>query len=249
MIVEIKNIVVKDRVRQEMGDIDALCASIKEFGIIQPIVLDEHDLRLVAGGRRLAAVQRLGWTELLYGRDFIWRCDELSEISDETRDLRRRGVELEENLRRKELTWQEEVRGKQDLLKIMQSIYGPPKMGAPTRSERLTGTISGFGVNKLSSMLGESNTQTSNDLALAAAIKAAPILAKAPTKEAAKAQMVKLVVAALAQERGENIKAPSFIPQKQLLYKIIVDCRDEKHQVELLNRFAKEGLACRALIS
>lgn len=246
MIVEIKNVVVEDRVRQEMGDIDALSASIKEFGIIQPIVLDIHTLKLIAGGRRLAAVQRLGWTELLYGRDFIWREDELA---GEEAKLRFRGVELEENLRRKGLTWQEEVRGKQELLALMQRIYGPPKMGAPTRSERLTGTISGFGVNKLSSMLGESNTQTSNDLALAAAIKAAPILAKAPTKEAAKQQMVKLVVAALAQERGEDIKKPSFIPQKELLYKIIIDCRDEKHQVELLDRFAKEGITCRALIS
>jgi hypothetical protein len=31
-------------------------------------------------------------------------------------------------------------------------------------------------------------------------------------------------------------------------YRVIVDCRDEMHQTELLRRFEQEGLSCRALI-
>lgn len=30
---------------------------------------------------------------------------------------------------------------------------------------------------------------------------------------------------------------------------IVIECRDESSQVELLNRFVQEGLKCRALIS
>jgi hypothetical protein len=32
-------------------------------------------------------------------------------------------------------------------------------------------------------------------------------------------------------------------------YLVLIDCRDEKHQVELLTRFQAEGLECRALLS
>lgn len=32
-------------------------------------------------------------------------------------------------------------------------------------------------------------------------------------------------------------------------YRVIVDCKDECHQTELLDRFEEEGLSCRALIS
>jgi hypothetical protein len=36
------------------------------------------------------------------------------------------------------------------------------------------------------------------------------------------------------------------IPEQFLL---LVTCRDEKHQVELLERFGREGLECKALLS
>jgi ParB-like chromosome segregation protein Spo0J len=36
---------------------------------------------------------------------------------------------------------------------------------------------------------------------------------------------------------------------EDLAYRVIVDCRDEAHQTELIERFDGEGLKCRALIS
>lgn len=241
---KIENIINADRLRKEMGDIDGLAASIKEFGLIQPIVL-AADWQLVAGGRRLRAVQKLGWTHLIHGRDYIWR----EELEGPELPIRLRAVELEENLRRKELTWQEQVEGKRRLLELMQSIHGMPKMGAPTRSERLSGTPSGFGVNKLASMLGESAGSTSQDLALAAAIKAVPILAKAATKVDANRQMIQLALTAIAASKGIDVKTPSFMPQKAMQYKIIIDCVDEQQQKNLFERFLMEGIPCRLLIS
>lgn len=37
------------------------------------------------------------------------------------------------------------------------------------------------------------------------------------------------------------------VPTEQFL--VLVECRDERHQVELLERFQAEGLSCRALLS
>jgi N6-adenosine-specific RNA methylase IME4 len=51
------------RHRRDLGDIDALAKSISELGLLHPIVIDENNA-LVAGGRRLEAVQRLGWQDV-----------------------------------------------------------------------------------------------------------------------------------------------------------------------------------------
>jgi len=74
-----------------LGDLTQLADSIAKHGLIQPIVLDS-DFHLVAGGRRLAAAVLLGW-------DMI----EVTQLGDLTpRQLRI--LEIEENIRRKDLT-------------------------------------------------------------------------------------------------------------------------------------------------
>src|SRR3712207_9448824 len=47
------------RRRQDLGDLDALAASIRELGLLQPITVTPDGL-LVCGLRRLAALKRLG---------------------------------------------------------------------------------------------------------------------------------------------------------------------------------------------
>lgn len=54
-------IVVGERHRHDLGDIDALAASIQRVGLLQPITVTP-DMVLVCGCRRLVAIQRLGWT-------------------------------------------------------------------------------------------------------------------------------------------------------------------------------------------
>jgi ParB family chromosome partitioning protein len=54
---------VGTRPRRDMGDIDALAQSIKDIGLLHPIIVDEDGL-LLAGARRLAACKRLGWREI-----------------------------------------------------------------------------------------------------------------------------------------------------------------------------------------
>ena len=57
--ISIASIIVEGRFRKDMGDIDGLASSIKALGQIQPIVINK-DRRLIAGGRRLAAMKLLG---------------------------------------------------------------------------------------------------------------------------------------------------------------------------------------------
>lgn len=87
----IASVAVGERRREDPGDIEGLAASIARYGLLHPIVLDE-DGNLIAGGRRLEACKRLQWEEI----PVTW----LGELSEPER----REIELEENLRRKDLT-------------------------------------------------------------------------------------------------------------------------------------------------
>ncbi len=65
----------------DMARVEAYAASIEDSRLIQPIVvrsnageyLGEHTYILTAGGHRLAAVKRLGWTELTIGDHVVIR--------------------------------------------------------------------------------------------------------------------------------------------------------------------------------
>lgn len=56
----VESIQVGRRHRQDLGDLDALAASIARDGLLQPITVTPGGL-LVCGARRLAAIRRLGW--------------------------------------------------------------------------------------------------------------------------------------------------------------------------------------------
>lgn len=60
---EISRIVTEGRYRQELGDIAALAQSIRDVGLLHPIVVTP-DGRLIAGARRLAACKSLGWADI-----------------------------------------------------------------------------------------------------------------------------------------------------------------------------------------
>lgn len=88
------------RQRQENLDVADLRDSIKTIGIINPIVVSKVDdtYTLVAGERRLTAALQLDLTEVP-----IRFFEELSESEAEI-------IELEENIKRKELFWKDQVR-------------------------------------------------------------------------------------------------------------------------------------------
>jgi ParB/RepB/Spo0J family partition protein len=93
--------VLPDRQRADYGDIAGLAASIKRLGQLQPVVVtatgSEPPWRLLAGGRRHRAIETLGRSEIL--------AVTLDSLPPDEQEL----VELEENVRRKDLEWPEYV--------------------------------------------------------------------------------------------------------------------------------------------
>lgn len=87
--------VSEKRQRKRFEDIESLAASIERNGLIHPIVIRRNG-ELVAGERRLRAHKYLDRTEILV--------QFLDDIPEDEAYL----IELEENVRRKSLTWQEE---------------------------------------------------------------------------------------------------------------------------------------------
>lgn len=93
-----KLIVINREKRQRREfTVDDLIPSIRNHGIIQPIVVIRDTLELVAGERRLTAALELELTEIP-----VRFYDTLSE-------LQKLEIEFEENIKRRNLTWQEEA--------------------------------------------------------------------------------------------------------------------------------------------
>ncbi|MBT9798239.1 ParB N-terminal domain-containing protein [Hungatella hathewayi] len=105
MLLKIKDIKIGQRVRDEYGDMQALADSIQEHGLLHPIVVDS-DYNLIAGCRRLLACERIGLKEI--------EAKVLEDISE--KELRI--LELEENIRRKDLTELEKSKNLVELAEI-----------------------------------------------------------------------------------------------------------------------------------
>jgi ParB family chromosome partitioning protein len=92
--IPVEDIIVKKRVRKDLGDIDALADSLKRFGQISPIVVSKKNV-LIAGGRRLEAAKILGWRTIN------------AVIADIPGNLSKLEYEVEENLQRRGFTPEE----------------------------------------------------------------------------------------------------------------------------------------------
>lgn len=85
----------EDRQRKELKNIPELADSLSRIGLIHPIVVTADNV-LVAGERRLTAAKSLGWTSIP-----AQRVEDLDPLT-------LHAIELEENIKRHDLTWQEE---------------------------------------------------------------------------------------------------------------------------------------------
>jgi hypothetical protein len=69
------------------------------------------------------------------------------------------------------------------------------------------------------------------------------------------APVVSPEVQAAWEAAAQGVLGPPYEPKKEGVplgpaqWLVLITCRDEKHQVELLSRFQAEGLECRALLS
>ena len=174
--VELSQIPVKEindagRGRKEYRDIEALRLSIVEKGLIHPIVvkryktpLEKYNYFLLAGGRRLVAIQSLGWEEVsarIYPHDLNGY-----EI---------RAIELEENLRREDLTDAERILMIKQVHDLYTDLYGEKTSTAPGAE--------GHSARDTAKMLGVSPAKISTDLEIAKWLQEIPELAALGTRK------------------------------------------------------------------
>lgn len=98
MLVPVKDIKIRKRVRQDLGDLTNLKDSMKIYGLMNPITINRN-YELIAGERRLQAAKALGWTNIN------------ANIIDNISEVEQLEMELEENNQRKEFTEDELMAG------------------------------------------------------------------------------------------------------------------------------------------
>ncbi len=121
MQVRISSIVVKNRIRKDLGDIDALVESFRKYGQLTPIIINRKN-ELLAGERRLEAAKRLNWQTIN------------AIVVDKNNDLEKLEIEMEENIQRKKLTEEE----------LSEGIYKLERLKRPNLIVRILKFIKGL---------------------------------------------------------------------------------------------------------
>jgi len=165
------------RQRSDYGDIEELSASILQHGLIQPIGVEDNTRRLVWGARRYKACIEAGITSI--------SCrivpQGLSKIELES-------LELEENIQRKNLSWQEECDALDRIDKLKKEIHG---------DSETTGDKSAWSTRKTAELLDKSSGGVAEKIALSHAMRAIPELRGCKTADEAK-KTYKQIVESLA---------------------------------------------------
>jgi len=170
--IEVDKVIVTERFREDLGDLEPLKQSVKRLGFLHPIGVTE-DNKLVYGRRRLEVAKQLGLHRI--------PC-----VIVHLGEFEQKVAELEENLRRKNLSWVEEVKAKAELDRLLREIHGEQKPGRPKNSLESNEL---WDYDKTADFLGESRPLVSQDIQLARLMEQRPELADLPTKSAAKKQM------------------------------------------------------------
>lgn len=193
--IKLEQIDLGDRCRQEIGDIKDLAEDMQTNGLICPIAIvgTEPPYRLVAGGRRFAAALYLKWSQIscnIYDHDLT--------------ELEFRSIELSENIKRKDLTWSEEVNSKREIHRLQVEIHG----------EKTTMSAVGHSMRDTAKLLNKDHRGLARDIKLAEAVEKFPEIGwdKCKTKQDAlkiidrmEDQMVKMEIARRAQaELGDK---------------------------------------------
>ena len=212
-VVPIESIEMGSRFREDMGPIDDLAESLKQNGFINPITVkraDDKRFLLVAGGRRLTAARQANISQIpvrIYDRD-------LSE--DELR-----AIELEENIQRKDLTWQEKVRLEKEINDLHIKIHGEKLSSQPDAE--------GWSLRDTAKLLGHSVGKTSMDVKLAKAMEEIPDIDWDLCKNKNEGmkllnQLEETIIKRELVKRAEKAKATKTNGSRLALQKQLTDC-------------------------
>lgn len=135
---------------EALAHITELAASIKQYGLLNAVVLDDENY-IVAGFCRWSAIKLLGWDKIPYNR--------MRGLSL----LEKKIIELEENVRRKQLSYIEEA-------EAISELHSLKCLEDPTWTQE-----------KTAAMFDKKKSTVSNSIQLAAAVKEDPTIKEAET--------------------------------------------------------------------
>jgi len=154
---------VGKRAREDVGSIGKLIDSIKNLGLLQRIGITENK-ELVFGLRRLEA-----WREVKGDKPIP------VEIVEPEDEKERRMMELAENVRRLNLSWQEEAELVAKIDRLGREIYGEkPKGGRPKKNRSDSEQF--WSTERTAEETGLSKGKVSDSLALAKGMEDKPEL-------------------------------------------------------------------------
>ena len=90
----IEDIKIKKRIRKDLGDLTSLIDSLRNHGLMNPVVVTKKN-ELIAGHRRIEAAKVLGWKSI----DVM--------VLDKISELEKLELEIEENVARKDFSGDE----------------------------------------------------------------------------------------------------------------------------------------------
>jgi len=193
--IKIDNIIIpEDRTRKDFGDIDALGQSMLDEGIITPIAVKDNGdntYTLLGGERRCQACVKVGITDI-----------PVRIYSGDIDDYQMKAIELAENIYRKDFTWEEEVRLKNEVHELYVKKYGARVTTRKGEPEEV-----GWSLNDTAELLGESKTNIYTDISLAKSLDTIPQLKDCATKGEANKLLKTMTLAMLEQEKARRIKS------------------------------------------
>ena len=208
-MVELANIEYGTRFREDFGDLEGLISSILREGLIQPLAVlqaqNGEPYRLLAGGRRYQACLQAGVKEV-----------PVRIFDQELSELEMRSIELAENIFRKDLSWDEEVKLKREIHLLQVSIHGE-------KTNLIDPNAPGWSQKATADMLGESSMNISRDLRLAEALEKIPGLAEACETKSDAAKLLKRIgVNMAAKEMAQKVESsqrttPTAIQHSKLI--------------------------------
>ena len=170
MKIPISKIRIEERHRKDLGDLASLAESMRNVGLLQPVVVDK-DNRLIAGERRIQAALKLGWKEI---HAFV-----ATDLNDAVKLLT---AERDENTCRKDLAPSEAVAigevlrpMEQEAAKERQKEHGGTAPGkAKNTSENFSEVIKGETDTKVAKAVGMSAPTYRKAAAVVAAAEKEP---------------------------------------------------------------------------
>jgi DNA modification methylase/3-dehydroquinate dehydratase len=192
-MIPITSVVINERARQDLGDLQSLEESLKKSGLIQPLAVEQigDDYHLIAGERRFTVLLKNG-TSTIPVRIF----KDLSELD-------RKVLEQAENFHRKDMEYWEYDKLIHEIHTLEQEIHGKALSGGAANG-------TGHSLKDTAEMFGVSNVTVHNSNKRAEAREAFPeLFEKCKTAKDADTVMKKLDEAIVKKSIAEKVERES----------------------------------------